>query len=436
MSKRPSIGPETVVRKSRLAAKGEAVPASDHHHLGPPLEPQATVAAPPEVPPIPEKAAASLPTEIGVVTEASIQPRIDELLAELSERDRRLEVVHSALLWSEQERAAAVLDGDRSRAELAAANASVEALREQIVEINPGHLRSEVLRLEQERAAAVLDGDRLRAALAAANASVESLREQIVEINPGHLRSEVLRLEEERAAAVLDGDRLRAALAAANASIEALREQIAEINPGHLRSEVLRLEEERAAAVLDGDGLRAALAAANASVEALREQIGEINPGHLRSEVLRLERERLQERAAAAREFDQVSGNLSAADATIDELRNRVGDLRSQLEVARAEVLRLIEQHSAERQRLLDYHRGESERLLQVAVVGKGSPAGGVMAAVRRWLFGHSPAVKPSTLSHQKPVPAKPVAAAARPTVAKPVGPPTAPKVLNRRSVS
>jgi hypothetical protein len=199
---------------------------------------------------------------------------------------------------------------------------------------------------------------------------------------------------------------------------------------------VLRLEEERAAAVLDGDGLRAALAAANASVEALREQIGEINPGHLRSEVLRLERERLQERAAAAREFDQVSGNLSAADATIDELRNRVGDLRSQLEVARAEVLRLIEQHSAERQRLLDYHRGESERLLQVAVVGKGSPAGGVMAAVRRWLFGHSPAVKPSTLSHQKPVPAKPVAAAARPTVAKPVGPPTAPKVLNRRSVS
>ena len=389
MSKRPSIGPETVVRKSRLAAKGEAVPASDHHHLGPPLEPQATVAAPPEVPPIPEKAAASLPTEIGVVTEASIQPRIDELLAELSERDRRLEVVHSALLWSEQERAAAVLDGDRSRAELAAANASVEALREQIVEINPGHLRSEVLRLEQERAAAVLDGDRLRAALAAANAS-----------------------------------------------IEALREQIAEINPGHLRSEVLRLEEERAAAVLDGDGLRAALAAANASVEALREQIGEINPGHLRSEVLRLERERLQERAAAAREFDQVSGNLSAADATIDELRNRVGDLRSQLEVARAEVLRLIEQHSAERQRLLDYHRGESERLLQVAVVGKGSPAGGVMAAVRRWLFGHSPAVKPSTLSHQKPVPAKPVAAAARPTVAKPVGPPTAPKVLNRRSVS
>jgi len=389
MSKRPSIGPETVVRKSRLAAKGEAVPASDHHHLGPPLEPQATVAAPPEVPPIPEKAAASLPTEIGVVTEASIQPRIDELLAELSERDRRLEVVHSALLWSEQERAAAVLDGDRSRAELAAANASVEALREQIVEINPGHLRSEVLRLEQERAAAVLDGDRLRAALAAANASVESLREQIVEINPGHLRSEVL-----------------------------------------------RLEEERAAAVLDGDGLRAALAAANASVEALREQIGEINPGHLRSEVLRLERERLQERAAAAREFDQVSGNLSAADATIDELRNRVGDLRSQLEVARAEVLRLIEQHSAERQRLLDYHRGESERLLQVAVVGKGSPAGGVMAAVRRWLFGHSPAVKPSTLSHQKPVPAKPVAAAARPTVAKPVGPPTAPKVLNRRSVS
>ena len=389
MSKRPSIGPETVVRKSRLAAKGEAVPASDHHHLGPPLEPQATVAAPPEVPPIPEKAAASLPTEIGVVTEASIQPRIDELLAELSERDRRLEVVHSALLWSEQERAAAVLDGDRSRAELAAANASVEALREQIVEINPGHLRSEVLRLEEERAAAVLDGDRLRAALAAANASVESLREQIVEINPGHLRSEVLRLEEERAAAVLDGDRLRAALAAANAS-----------------------------------------------VEALREQIGEINPGHLRSEVLRLERERLQERAAAAREFDQVSGNLSAADATIDELRNRVGDLRSQLEVARAEVLRLIEQHSAERQRLLDYHRGESERLLQVAVVGKGSPAGGVMAAVRRWLFGHSPAVKPSTLSHQKPVPAKPVAAAARPTVAKPVGPPTAPKVLNRRSVS
>ena len=181
----------------------------------------------------------------------------------------------------------------------------------------------------------------------------------------------------------------------------------------------------------------------------------------LRADLLRLEQERLQERAAAAREQEQAAGNLAAADATVDELRNRVGDLKTQLDAARAEVSRLIEHHGAERQRLLEHHKAESERLLAAAAATRQAAAASpVVAALdsglqsaKRWLFGDEaqpqpqPA-RPSTTVNQRPAPGgqqrpaaqpqKPTAgapAAAKPSVVKPVGPPTAPKILNRRPV-
>ena len=49
MSKRPSLGPEAVVRKSRLATKGEAVPAmvhGRHGHEDHPAIPSAPVVVP------------------------------------------------------------------------------------------------------------------------------------------------------------------------------------------------------------------------------------------------------------------------------------------------------------------------------------------------------------------------------------------------------
>ena len=180
----------------------------------------------------------------------------------------------------------------------------------------------------------------------------------------------------------------------------------------------------------------------------------------LRADLLRLEQERLQERAAAAREQEQAAGNLSAADATVDELRNRVGDLRAQLEASRAEVSRLIEHHGAERQRLLEHHKAESERLLATAAAVHRQPApppaSPVVAALdsglqsaKRWLFGDEPQqpARPASAVNQKPAPGqqRPAAApqkppgstpaAAKPSVVKPVGPPTAPKILNRRPV-
>ena len=177
----------------------------------------------------------------------------------------------------------------------------------------------------------------------------------------------------------------------------------------------------------------------------------------LRADLLRLEQERLQERAAANREQEQAAGNLSAADATIDELRNRVGDLRTQLEASRAEVSRLIEHHATERLRLHEHHKAESERLMATAAaVARQQPSSPVAAALdsglqsaKRWLFGDEPQqpVRPPSAVNQKVAPSqqRPAAppqkppgppAAAKPSVVKPVGPPTAPKILNRRPVS
>jgi hypothetical protein len=516
MSKRPSIGPETVVRKSRLAAKGEAAPASDHHHH-PVSELPAAVAAPvqasaPVAGAAGDGAGTSLrPAATVGAAEGVLQSTVDGLLATLAERDRQLEQMHADLLRAEQERsqeravtvrehdrlvlnlatatatidelrgrigdrdpeelradlarleqerlqerAVAVQERDSLAAALAAANASLDELRGRIGDRDPEELRADLARIEQarlqERAVAVQERDSLVAALAAANATLDELRGRIGDRDPEELRADLARLEQarlqEQVAAGRERDSLAAALATADAALEALRGRIGDRDPAELRADLLRIEQERlqerAAAAREHDLLAASLAAANSALEELHGRIGDRAPAELRADLLRFEQERLQERAAAARGHDQLVGNLAAADATIDELRNRVGDLRSQLDLARAEVSRLIEQHAIERQRLLDHQKGEIERLLQATAAVKGSPNVGVLGAVRRWLFGDGVAAGPASPVNHKatPKPAssvpRPTGAAppVKPTVARPVGPPTAPKVLNRRPVS
>ncbi|MEI6557586.1 MAG: hypothetical protein WCO00_04205 [Rhodospirillaceae bacterium] len=206
------------------------------------------------------------------------------------------------------------------------------------------------------------------------------------------------------------------------------------------------------------DGLLAALAEKDRLLADKDRQFGDKDRliEQLRADLLRVEQDRLQERAAATREQEQAAGHLAAADATVDELRNRVGDLRAQLDASRAEVSRLIEHHAAERQRLLDHHKADSERLLATAAAARQAAAASPVAAVldsslqsaKRWLFGDeaqqparsAPAVNlKAAATPQKPAAAqtKPssVPAPAKPSLAKPVGPPTAPKILNRRPV-
>ncbi len=315
MSKRPSIGLDAVVRKSRLAAKGEAVPASDHHPD--PLERLEPAAAAVVAVSVPVTSAAPAVAAFAPVVEEGGEskpvgdetlPSVEGLLAALAERDRRLEAAHV-----------------------------------------------ELARVEQERV------------------------------------------------------------------------------------------QEQAAAVREKDQLTAALTAANITIGELRERIGDQSAEHLRAELLRLEQEIARERAVAERNHDQGGANLAAADATIDELRNRVGDLREQVDVARAEVSRLIGHHAVERQALLDHHKEECERLLRAAGVGgagvsvrSGNDSGGVPGQIRRWLFGESgESQKGQANPRPQTVPPRPGAGApAKPTVAKPVGPPTAPKIVNRRPVS
>ena len=198
------------------------------------------------------------------------------------------------------------------------------------------------------------------------------------------------------------------------------------------------------------DGLLASLAEKDRLI-AEKDRLNE----QLRASLLRVEQERLQERAVAAREQEQTAGNLVAADATVDELRNRVGDLRAQLEASRAEVSRLIEHHGAERQRLHEHHKAECERLVATVSAARQQLASPVAAALdsslqsaKRWLFGDEPQQAPrqpsaisqrlgsaqqrSTAAAQKQAPPP---APAKPSVVKPLGPPTAPKILNRRPV-
>ena len=315
MSKRPSIGLDAVVRKSRLATKGEAVPASDHHPD--PLERSEPAAAAVIAVSVPVTSVAPTITAFAPAIEEGDEPKpvgneaplsVEAVLAALAERDRQLAIAHAALA-----------------------------------------------RVEQERI------------------------------------------------------------------------------------------QEQAAAAREKDQLTVALTAANITIGELRERIGDQSTEHLRAELLRLEQESARQRAVAERDQDQWVANLAAADATIDELRNRVGDLREQVDVARAEVSRLIGHHAAERQALLDHHKEECERLLRAAGVGRvgvsarsGSDPGGVSGRIRRWLFGESgESQKGPANPRPQSVPPRPGAGApAKPTVAKPVGPPTAPKIVNRRPVS
>ncbi len=325
MSKRPSLGPETVVRKSRLAAKGQAVPALVHGRHG--HEDQPAIPPVPVVAPVQEAVSVPAPVPVPVsVVEA-------------------------------------VAEAPAPAVEVIAVPAPVPAP-------------------------------------VAASAPVPEV--------VAHPAVEAL------AAALADKERLATALA------------------------------EKDRLIADKDNLIADKDRLSAERDRQNEQ--------LRADLLRLEHERLQERATANREQEQLSGQLVAADATVDELRNRVGDLRAQLDASRAEVSRLIEHHAAERQRLFEHHKAESERLLAsaTAVRQATSPVTTVLdsslQSAKRWLFGDEPQAKPATqvnqkaaLAQQRPTaqPQKPSAAPAqaKPTVVKPVGPPTAPKILNRRPV-
>ncbi len=430
MSKRPSIGLNAVVRKSRLAAKGEAAPARDHHHGSMDQPEQPVVVTPAAELPVSVIAEVVVPvaTPVATVAEAPPSPAVENLLAALAGRDEQLALVRADLARVVQERdlerAGAAEALAQQAATLAATTAALDGLRERLGDSSPEQLRADLARVVQERdlerAGAAEALAQQTATLAATTAALDGLRERLGDSSPEQLRADLARVVQER-------DQERAG------SAEALAQQAA------------------------------TLAATTAALDGLRERLGDSSPEQLRADLARVVQERDQERAAAERAHDQLVGNLSAADATIDELRNRVGDLRSQLELARTEVSRLIEQHAAERQRLLEHHRGESERLLQATATGKfavpapsapgphgGAPAqtgvgeDGVLRKAWRWLFGDGVEAKPKDQGSQKPpvksAPVSPRPAVGtpppRPTVAKPVGPPTAPKVLNRRPIS
>ena len=362
MSKRPSLGPDTVVRKSRLAAKGEAVPAlvhgqhshRDHPDAGSPSE-APVVKTPPSAPPSPEPEIRPVQ-----VFEASAETPLES--------------------------------GSEAKPELRSAEPKPEPAVAIEVAPAPPALQS------------VVDG--LLAALADRDRQLDQFR------------TELLRVEQER-----------------------LREQ--------------------AAASQDRDHGMAKLGERDRQLE------------ELRTELSRVEQERQAERASASRDRDQTVANLAAADATIDELRNRVSDLRGSLEQSRAELARLVEQHAAERQALLAAANRPVPTAVPVvtpppplavklepsnppppsATASTAAPVG-VLQSARRWLFGDEEATPPtpspvnqkSVTSQNKPSAYQPRAAvpqapgpgpaSARPSVIKPLGPPTAPKVLNRRPVN
>jgi len=65
-------------------------------------------------------------------------------------------------------------------------------------------------------------------------------------------------------------------------------------------------------------------------------------------------------------ERHQLESALAASDASIDDLRNLVADLRLQRDRQYAEILQLSQQHAAERQRLIDDLLTEREQLLDL----------------------------------------------------------------------
>ncbi|CAK0772987.1 hypothetical protein WCLP8_4940019 [uncultured Gammaproteobacteria bacterium] len=93
----------------------------------------------------------------------------------------------------------------------------------------------------------------------------------------------------------------------------------------------------------------------------------------LREDVLRLGAEfhRFSEETVVER--DRFAADLSAADATIDELRNRVGNLQQERDRLLNELSRLIAQHAGERQQLvrqLEQDRDKTLALLTEQRVG------------------------------------------------------------------
>jgi hypothetical protein len=105
-----------------------------------------------------------------------------------------------------------------------------------------------------------------------------------------------------------------------------------------------------------------------------------------------------RERSEMMGERDRLATELAAADATVDELRNRINDLRTDLERSRKDMALLMQQQTAERQLVLSHHRQEIERLMALvgarATNGSTSTAAdpatesGLMPKARRWLFG------------------------------------------------
>lgn len=130
-------------------------------------------------------------------------------------------------------------------------------------------------------------------------------------------------------------------------------------------------------------------------------------------EALRAETERAaehwsRERSQLMSERDRLANDLAAADATVDELRNRVSDLRGELERSRKDMSLVMQQQAVERQHLLAHHRQEIERLMVLlgrppadADVSTEAPTGDAetIPKLRRWLFGgNSPKPDPKDL--------------------------------------
>jgi len=158
--------------------------------------------------------------------------------------------------------------------------------------------------------------------------------------------------------------------------------------PGQAAFAAAPAETAVAAGVSPGlaDSLMAALAERDRQIEALR------------AENERAAEHWSRERSELMSERDRLATELAASDATVDELRNRVADLRTELERSRKDMTLVMQQQAIERQQLLAHHRQELERLMVMLgrtadeaaaaseTVQNSEP--GMMPKARRWLFG------------------------------------------------
>ncbi|MBI1206982.1 MAG: hypothetical protein GC191_06800 [Azospirillum sp.] len=135
MSKRPTIGLEAVIRPSRLAAKGEAVPAHVSHHV------QATAAA----------AALAGPGRAGDL--GGDARTVSTLLARLAEKDHQIDELRAAqnALAQELQRQADQARAERETLEatVAAADATTDELRNVIADLRADRerLQAEIIHL-------------------------------------------------------------------------------------------------------------------------------------------------------------------------------------------------------------------------------------------------------------------------------------------------